>query len=234
MNGPEGNLQLALDHASLDDALALVSRLAQFVTRVEVGTPLVLSTGLSAVGRVRANVPHPITVVADVKICDAGERIARSSFKAGADVVTAVAAAIDDVTWKGILTAAKEVDRANCTAAPILLDTVGRDIDIHALERFAAAARDAGIAADLCIHRPKSASRTFAELIAPFDRQARLFDRLIVAGKLNPSEAYPALEAGFDILVVGGAVAEASDPVQVWNAFRTNVDSYRETRVKSQ
>lgn len=227
---PEEHLQLALDHVSLDDALILISQLAQAVVRVEIGTPLVLSTGIVAVERVRAKVPHPITVVADVKICDAGERIARSSFAAGADVITAVAAAIDDHTWQGILNAVRQTDRRKCGGAPILLDTIGRDVDTDVLSRMGAVARDAGVAVDLCIHRPKSASPSFAELLSPFLEHGRQFDRLVVAGKLTSSEAHAALEAGSDILVVGGAVAEATDPEQVWTAFRNEVDAYRRSK----
>jgi 3-hexulose-6-phosphate synthase len=224
---PEGHLQLALDLVSLENALTLVSQVAQAVARMEIGTPLVLSAGIVAVERVRAIVPHPITIVADVKICDAGERIARNSFAAGADVITAVAAAIDDVTWQGILNAVKQADLSEGKGAPILLDTIGRDVDIVVLNRMAAVARDAGIPVDLCVHRPKSASLSFAELLAHFVEYGRQFDRLVVAGKLSPSEVRAALEAGFDILVVGGAVADAANPAQVWNAFRNEVSAYR-------
>ncbi|HUO35357.1 MAG TPA: orotidine 5'-phosphate decarboxylase / HUMPS family protein [Candidatus Acidoferrum sp.] len=225
---------MALDLSSLNEALSLVSKVAQVVARVEIGTPLILSAGLAAVESVRRSMLHPIVVVADVKICDAGERIARSAFAAGADVVTAVAGVIDDVTWQGVLKAAKAVDHPVGSPSPILLDTVGHGVDLVVLEKLCATADREGIPVDLCIHRPKSGSRTFAALIAPFAGGAGYFDRLIVAGKLSPAEVHDALTAGFDTLIVGGAVADAADPLAIWNAFRSNVDSFHQGTSKNE
>ena len=47
---PEAALQLALDLTSLDDAAALVARLAPRLSRIEIGTPLALAAGFAAIG----------------------------------------------------------------------------------------------------------------------------------------------------------------------------------------
>jgi 3-keto-L-gulonate-6-phosphate decarboxylase len=92
---PEAALQLALDLTSLDRAAELVAKLSPTLARIEIGTPLAIASGLAAIDRIRP-LPRPgAVIVADVKICDAGEKIARSAYAAGADVVTVVAPAID-------------------------------------------------------------------------------------------------------------------------------------------
>jgi 3-hexulose-6-phosphate synthase len=219
-------LQLALDQPSLNDASNLVTRLAPAIARVEIGTPLVISAGLAAIERVRKLSPRPMTVVADVKICDAGEKIARSAFAAGADVVTAVAAALDEVTWRGVLAAA--ADHAPGEPAPVVLDTIGPAIDFDALRGFAGMAAEAGVGVGLCVHRPKHASPAFADLIRPVTGTAG-FEHVAVAGKLKPAEVRAALDAGFGTLIVGGAVADASQPEASWGEFLTEVRQWRET-----
>ncbi len=220
---PETVLQLALDQTSLREASRVMARLGAALARAEAGSPLVLAEGLGAVQRIR-RLSRPATIiVADVKICDAGEKIAGSAFSAGADVVTAVAAAIDDVTWRGILAAARDHGLGAAGAAPVILDTIGPGFDPGSLARFAQMASDAGVRADLCIHRPKTGTLSFADLIRPILEREMEFGRLIVAGNLRPAEARAALDAGFGTLIVGGAVASASDPLLAWNAFRAEV-----------
>jgi 3-keto-L-gulonate-6-phosphate decarboxylase len=222
----ESILQLALDYPSLDRAATLVSSLLPALERIEIGTPLVLAAGFAAMERVRSLSSAPLTLVADVKICDAGERIARSAFSAGADVITAVAAAIDHQTWRGIITAAADRSDQTNTAAPVLLDTIGWRTDLTLLREFAVIAADAGVPVALCIHRPKELPGTFAELIAPFTTQdAPRLHSYVVAGKLAPTDVVAALEAGFETLIVGGAISDAPDPSEAWSQFRAQVSS---------
>jgi 3-hexulose-6-phosphate synthase len=216
-------LQLALDLTSLDRAAELVAKLSPTLGRIEIGTPLAIAAGLTAIERIRPLSRPGAVIVADVKICDAGEKIARSAYAAGADVVTVVAPAIDEITWRGVLTAAADHGRGGRDPAPILVDTVGARADPAALGRLAAAAAAAGVAIDLCLHRPKTAPPSFADLIRPLYGHRLAFDRLAVAGKLTPAQARPALEAGFGTLIVGGAVTEADDPIAVWDTFRSEI-----------
>jgi 3-keto-L-gulonate-6-phosphate decarboxylase len=222
---PEAALQLALDLTSLDDAGSLMARLAPRLSRIEIGTPLALAAGFPAIARIRALSPPAAVIVADVKICDAGEKIARSAFAAGADVVTVVAAAIDDTTWHGVLAAAANRPSAADGVAPVLIDTVGTQPDPVALGGLAVSAAEAGVPVDLCIHRPKQATPSFADLIGPVLGHHLGFDRLVVAGKLAPPDVRPALKAGFATLIVGSAVTEAADPSGMWDSFRAEVQA---------
>jgi 3-keto-L-gulonate-6-phosphate decarboxylase len=220
---PEAALQLALDLTSLDRAADLVAKLSPTLGRIEIGTPLAIAAGLAAIDRIRPLSRPGAVIVADVKICDAGEKIARSAYAAGADVVTVVAAAIDEITWRGVLSAAADQGRGDRDPAPVLVDTVGARADPAALGRLAAAAAEAGVAIDLCLHRPKTDPPSFADLIRPLYGYRLAFDQLAVAGKLIPAQARPALEAGFGTLIVGGAVTDADDPIAVWDTFRAEI-----------
>jgi 3-hexulose-6-phosphate synthase len=222
---PEAALQLALDLTSLDRAADLVAKLAPALSRIEVGTPLAIAAGLAAVDRIRPLSRPGAAIVADVKICDAGEKIARSAYAAGADVVTVVAAALDEITWRGVLAAAADQGRGRGDPAPIVVDTVGVRPDPVALGPLAAAAAETGVAVDLCLHRPKTDSPSFADLIRPLSGHHLGFGQVAVAGRLVPADVRPALAAGFGPLIVGGAVTDADDPIAVWDAFRHEVQA---------
>ena len=85
-------LQLALDHTSLNHALRDVALLQDCVDIVEAGTLLCLSAGLDAVRQLRQRCPEKI-IVADWKVADAGETLARLAFDAGANWMTVICAA---------------------------------------------------------------------------------------------------------------------------------------------
>ena len=128
----EARLQLALDLPSMRASQAVVAALTPRLARVEVGTPLLLHEGMRAVEWLRGELGPAGTVVADAKICDAGARIARDAFEAGADVVTVVGAAADMTTWKGVLQAAG----ASPARPAVLIDTVGWETGAAAGRRF--------------------------------------------------------------------------------------------------
>ena len=97
-------LQLALD-GDMSSALDILERVHPFIDIAEVGTPLVFREGVNAVRQIRAAFPK-LTLVADLKIMDAGEAEADIAFSVGADRVTVMALA-SDATITGALTSAR-------------------------------------------------------------------------------------------------------------------------------
>ena len=88
-------VQLALDFVELDRALkAAQEAVAGGVDWLEAGTPLIKSEGLDAVRALRKAFPDH-TIVADMKIMDAGRVEAETAAKAGANVVDVLGAASD-------------------------------------------------------------------------------------------------------------------------------------------
>jgi 3-hexulose-6-phosphate synthase len=219
---PEASLQLALDLPSLRVCRAVVAALAPRLARVEVGTPLLLHEGIRAVEWLRGELGPAGTVVADAKICDAGARIARDAFAAGADVVTVVGAAADMTTWEGVLQAAS----ASPGSPAVLIDTIGWGPAAAAtgLPRLLDAAAGAGVTVDVCVHRPKRSTPPFSALLAQLQTGgAPRSPGYLVAGKMTPGLVGPALAAGFSTIIVGGAVTESDDPASVWSAFLEKV-----------
>ena len=102
-------LQVAIDLLTVEDALELAGKVAEYVDIIELGTPLIKAEGLSAITAIKEAHPDKL-VFADMKTMDAGELEADIAFKAGADLVTVLGSA-DDSTIAGAVKAsrAKEV-----------------------------------------------------------------------------------------------------------------------------
>lgn len=85
-------LQVALDALDLPGALGPLQKAAPHVDIIECGTILVLCEGYHAVRAIRALFPDK-PILADVRIAEAGAKIARLAFESGADLVSCVAGA---------------------------------------------------------------------------------------------------------------------------------------------
>lgn len=85
-------LQLAVDSLDLVSALGPLNRAVGHVDVIECGTVLILAEGLRAVREIRALYPEK-TILADVRIAEAGSLLSRQCFDAGADWVSCVAGA---------------------------------------------------------------------------------------------------------------------------------------------
>jgi 3-dehydro-L-gulonate-6-phosphate decarboxylase len=83
---------LALDTLDLPSALRPLAAAADQVDVIECGTVLIMAEGLHAVRIIRAVYPEK-TILADVRIAEAGALIARQCFEAGASWVSVVAGA---------------------------------------------------------------------------------------------------------------------------------------------
>lgn len=80
-------LQVAVDVLSTLQALKIVGQIYPHLDIIEIGTPLIIGEGLSALETIKAKFPDK-KYVADLKIMDAGMIEATSAFKRGADIVT--------------------------------------------------------------------------------------------------------------------------------------------------
>jgi len=88
-------LQVALDFVNLSRAMKCAREAAKGgADWIEAGTPLIKSEGLNAVRELRKKFPGK-TIVADMKIMDAGRTEVEIAAKSGADVVCVLGAASD-------------------------------------------------------------------------------------------------------------------------------------------
>jgi 3-dehydro-L-gulonate-6-phosphate decarboxylase len=85
-------LQIALDTYDLPSALAPLQKAAAHIDVIECGTILCLAEGMHAVKIIRSLFPEK-TILADVRIAEAGSLISKMAFDAGANWVSVVSGA---------------------------------------------------------------------------------------------------------------------------------------------
>ena len=199
----EPALQLALDFVNLERALKVASEAVEGgVDWLEAGTPLIKSEGLEIVRILRRRYPSA-TIVADMKIMDAGRVETESAAKAGADVIHVLGGASDS-------TIAECIEAAARYEARICVDLLGVG-DADQMAQRAAEVREMG-AASVCVHTPIDLQMRGE---APFEMLravAEVVDLPVaVAGGINSETAADAVQAGAEILIVGGAITKARD-----------------------
>ncbi len=204
-------LQLALDTHDLPSALAPLQRAAPHIDIIEVGTILCLAEGMGAVRVIRSLFPDK-TILADVRIAEAGGIIAKMAFEAGADWVSVVSGA------------------APSTAAVVyeVAQEYGGDVQIELSDGWSweQAARWRALGIDQAIiHRSRDAEAQgeLAWAAADLHSIRRLTDmgyRVTVAGSVRV-EDIPAF-AGIPvyIFISGRAIRSAPDPALAAAAFQ--------------
>ncbi|MGX5717338.1 3-hexulose-6-phosphate synthase [Arthrobacter sp. MAHUQ-56] len=193
-------LQVAIDLLTVEDALELAGKVAEYVDIIELGTPLIKAEGLSAITAVKEAHPDKL-VFADMKTMDAGELEADIAFKAGADLVTVLGSA-DDSTIAGAVKAAKAHSKGIVVDLIGVADKASRAKEVRALgakfvEMHAGLDEQAKPGFDL-----NGLLRAGEESQVPFS----------VAGGVNASTIAAVQAAGADVAVAGGAIYGASDP----------------------
>ncbi|SKB37295.1 3-hexulose-6-phosphate synthase [Arthrobacter sp. 49Tsu3.1M3] len=204
-------LQVAMDVLTVDAALELAGKVAEYVDIIELGTPLVKNAGLSAVTAVKTAHPDKI-VFADMKTMDAGELEAGIAFSAGADLVSVLGSA-DDSTIAGAVKAAKAHNKGVVVDLIGVADKVTRAKEVRAL------------------------GAKFVEFHAGLDEQAKPGYNLevllsagqkarvpfSVAGGVNLSTINAVQRAGADVAVVGGSIYSADDPALAAKELRAAI-----------
>ncbi|MFW6062333.1 MAG: orotidine 5'-phosphate decarboxylase / HUMPS family protein, partial [Planctomycetota bacterium] len=182
-------LQVALDFVELDRALGVAkAAVAGGADLLEAGTPLIKSEGLDAVRRLRELFPD-VTIIADMKTMDAGKIEAEAAAKAGANVMTVLAAA-------GLGTIRECVETARQYGIKVAVDLVNVP-DVMALARQAAE-----VGADwLDVHCAIDAQMAGEDPLAAL-REIREASNLTlaVAGGINSETAPLAAESGADVV----------------------------------
>lgn len=196
-------LQLALDFINLSQALrAAREAVAAGPLWLEAGTPLIKSEGLDAVRALRQEFGGH-TVVADLKIMDAGRVEVEMAANAGANVVTVLGAASDS-TLEECVGAARRYGVQVMVDLAEVADPVAR----------ALAAQELG--ADIIgVHCPIDAQMRGEDPFGTLSAVAQVVTvPVAVAGGINSETAPRAVEAGASIVIVGGAINKAPDATE--------------------
>jgi 3-hexulose-6-phosphate synthase/6-phospho-3-hexuloisomerase len=194
-------VQIALDFVNLNRALKVAqAAIAGGADWLEAGTPLIKSEGLDCLRALRKKFPQE-TVVADMKIMDAGRIESESAFKAGANVVCVLGVA-DDSTIRECVEAAKNY------GGRVMVDLLGVDDPIRRAKEVEKMGIDY-IGMHTSIDEQMRGKDPFSQL-REVSRTVGV--PIAVAGGINSETAAKAIGAGAGVIIVGGAVIKAKDP----------------------
>jgi len=205
-------LQVALDFVDMKRAIKCAEEAARGgADWLEAGTPLIKSEGLNAVRRLRELFPDK-TIVADMKIMDAGRTEVEIAAKSGADIVCVLGAASDSTIRECIeaghnygakiqadLISIKDVKKRAREIEKLGIDYIGIHCSIDDQMR----ARD-----------PFKQLREIAKDISV---------PIAVAGGINSETAADAVKAGASIVIVGGAINKSKDAEKATRDIKRSV-----------
>lgn len=205
-------LQVALDTLDLPGALGPLQKAAPYVDVVECGTILILCEGYHAVRAIKALFPDK-QVLADVRIAEAGSKIARLAFEAGADLVSCVAGA-SMTTIEQVCKVAQELDRE----VQVELADEWYDADRARAWRAAGVqhvivkrSRDREAAGDLSWN-PEDLNRV--------DELADMGFTVTITGGVSPKDLLTFAGHDVGIVIAGRAIVAADDPAAAAKELR--------------
>lgn len=207
-------LQLALDHTRLAAALQTVDRLHPHVDIIEAGTILCISAGIQAVSALRERCPQH-TLVADLKVADAGGTLAEQAFSQGANWMTVICAA-------PLATMASALEVAERYRGEIQIELFGRWTLEDAKDWHGLGIKQA------IYHRGRDAQasgQTWGQ--QDLDTMKALSDlgiELSITGGITPTDLPLFKDIAVTAFIAGRALAETADPVLAARQFHTAID----------
>ena len=206
-------LQLAIDLLNKEDAAELANKVKDYVDIVEIGTPIVINEGLPAVQHLNDNIDS-VKVLADLKIMDAADYEVSQAVKFGADIVTILGVA-EDASIKAA------VDEAHKHGKQLLVDMIA----VQDLEKRAKVLDDLG-ADYIAVHTGYDLQ---AEGQSPLESLRKVKSvisnsKVAVAGGIKPDTIKDIVSENPDLIIVGGGIANADDPVEAAKQCRAAIE----------
>jgi len=193
-------LQIALDFIDLDRALAMAREaVAGGAEWVEAGTPLIKSVGLDAVRALRKEFQDKF-IIADMKVMDAGRTEVEYAAKAGANLVTVLAAAADSTISECVEAAAEYGVKIACD----LINTPNPAERARELELLGVDYID--------VHTPIDAQMEGKSPFATLKEvRANTSLPICVAGGITLNNVQEVIALGGNVMIVGGAITKTKD-----------------------
>jgi len=198
-----------MDFLSINDAVRLMEKLKGLEVDVyEVGTPLIKSEGIRAVRAVREFADDSV-VLADMKTADTGSLEVRLAAENGANAVSVLASANDEV----IASALKEAESSD---VDVVVDTIGRLNVLNVISEVVRLGVQI-INIHLAIDVQLSSGKTIADVISIIEDVKNSYKNLLISasGGVRPHHVGDLVRSGVDIIVMGSAVTKAADPAEV-------------------
>lgn len=209
-------LQIAIDLADSSTVLDIVDKIYDVIDIVEIGTPMIIKEGMSAVKKVKEKYAQ-LTVLADTKIVDGGSLECADACEAGADIVTVLAVA-DRETIKDVAQTAHRYGKKAMADLISVEDIAGRAKELKELGVDYIAVHT-GVDTQ---KRGKTPLGDLRELV-----KAVPASMCAVAGgvKLETLEDY--VRESTAIVIAGGALAGAADVRKAVLAMQQKMDGER-------
>lgn len=209
-------LQIALDTLDLPAALGLLQKAAKDVDVIECGTILVLCEGYHAVRAIRALFPDK-RILADVRIAEAGAKISRLAFEAGADLVSCVAGAS--------LTTIQQVCRVAAEfGAEVQVELADEWYDVERARAW----RDAGVQHVIVKRsRDREAAGDLSwkpDDLARIDELASLGFTVTITGGISPKDLPTFAGHPVGIVIAGRSIVEADDPAAAARELKGTIE----------
>lgn len=208
-------LQIALDTFDMPSALRPLNAAVSKVDVVECGTVLIIAEGLKAVREVRALYPNK-TILADVRIAEAGAVISRACFEAGANWVSVVAGA-------SLTTVEQVVKVAREFSGEVQIE-LGEHYDANQARRW----REIG-ATQVIVHRSRDAEAA-GKLTWGKDDIDRIRElhgmgfKVTITGGIKVADIPLFAGVPVGVIISGRGIVQAKDPLTAATELRDTIE----------
>lgn len=189
-------LQVALDRLSQDECFEITGKVYDDVDIIEIGTGVINEYGLSIVRDIKNKFPDK-QVLADLKICDAGDSESRNAFEYGADIITVMSFA-DPATIEACVKNAEKYQR----------ETVVDMLNNQSLETLKTL--NAVNVQSVSLHIGKDQQKAGVSL--PLSEHIHQYNfNIYVAGGINHDNIDDYLNVKPDVVIVGSGITKSED-----------------------
>ncbi len=207
-------LQVAFDLQSSDEILNLLEKNEDLIDIVEIGTPLIIKEGLKSVLKIKKKFPKQ-TVLADLKIMDAGLLEAQIGFDAGADIVTVLGLA-STKTLSGVKKTAVKYSKE------VMVDMINHPYPENKWNELKN--MEMGLC---CLHTANDDTKDGETPLNDLERFYNIHGgkNIAVAGGINPDMIRKINSFHPEIVIVGGYIANSRNQRDALEEIRQAMDS---------
>ena len=210
----EMKLQVAFDLQSSDEILNFLEKNGDLIDIIEIGTPLIIKEGLKSVLKIKKKFPKQ-TVLADLKIMDAGLLEAQIGFDAGADIVTVLGLASTKTLYGVKKTAVKN-------SKEVMVDMINHPCPENKWNELKN--MEMGLC---CLHTANDDTKDGETPLNDLERFYNLHGgkNIAVAGGINPDMIRKINSFHPEIVIVGGYIANSRNQRDALVEIRQAMDS---------
>ena len=207
-------LQVAFDLQSSDEILNFLEKNGDLIDIIEIGTPLIIKEGLKSVLKIKKKFPKQ-TVLADLKIMDAGLLEAQIGFDAGADIVTVLGLA-STKTLNGVKQAVVKNEKE------VMVDMINHPCPENKWNELKN--MEMGVC---CLHTANDDTEDGETPLNDLERFYNLHGgkNIAVAGGINPDMIRKINSFHPEIVIVGGYIANSRNQRDALEEIRQAMDS---------